>query len=128
MNTILFRTTRILLGVVVFAATITISPKATAQQQRGCFIGKDHLGYPATVYVSFEKYRNSSKITGKIYSSGTKRVYSFTADGYSGAGRLYERYEYEASALYISVKQLTKTDFVLQVESIGVFNFRRTRC
>jgi hypothetical protein len=128
MNTIVFHTARILLGVVVFSATIAISPNATAQQRSGCFIGKDHLGYPAKVYVKFEKYGNSSIITGKIYSSGTKREYSFNADGYSGAGRLYERYEYEASALYISVKQLTEANFILQVEPIGVFNFRRTSC
>ena len=128
LNVIVPRTMRILLAVVIIGAEIAAGPKATAQQQSGCFIGKDYLGYPAKVYVSVEHYGDWYEIAGQIYSSGANRVYKFKADAHSGAGRLYEGHEYEAGALYISVQELTENKFVLQVESYGVFYFRRTRC
>lgn len=128
MNALVSRTIRIWLVIVIFGAAIAAGSKAIAQQQNGCFIGKDHLGYPAKAYVSVEHYGDWYEIAGQIYSSGANRVYRFKADGHSGAGRLYGGHEYEAGALYISLQKLTDSDFVLQVESYGIFYFRRTRC
>lgn len=128
MNAIMLRSVRILAVVVIVGATFAVAPNATAQQQSGCFVGKDHLGYPSKVYVSVERYNNWYEVAGQIYSSGANRVYKFKADGHSGAGRLYEGHEYESGALYISVQKLTESNFVLQVESYGVFYFRRARC
>lgn len=128
MNALVSRTTRIWLVVIILGAAIAAGPKAIAQQQSGCFIGKDHLGYPAKVYISVERYEDWYEIAGQIYSSGANRVYRFKADGHSGAGRLYGGHEYEAGALYINVQELTESDFVLQVETYGIFYFRRARC
>lgn len=128
MNVIVHRAIRTWLVIVILGAAIAADPKAAAQQRSGCFVGKDHLGYPAKARVSVERYGDWYQITGQIYSSGANRVYRFNADGHSGAGRLYERHEYESGAIHISVQDLTETDFVLQVESYGVFHFRRTRC
>ena len=128
MNAIMLCAVRILLVVVILVLAFAVGPNATAQQQSGCFVGKDHFGHPAKVYISVERYGEWYEVAGNIYSSGANRVYKFKADGQSGAGRLYEGHEYESGALYISVQKLTETDFVLQVESYGVFYFRRARC
>ncbi len=114
-----------------FAVTIVsvaFAVGALAQQQSGCFAGRDHLGAPAKVYVSVERYGDWFEIAGQIYSSGANQIYNFKADGNSGAGRLFGGHEYEAGALYISVQNLTEAEFVLQVESYGVFRFRRSQC
>ncbi len=113
---------------VIMGVAIAICPFAMAYQQSGCYVGKDHHGYPAKAYVSVERYGDWFEIAGQIYSSGENRVYRFKADGHSGAGRLFQGHEYESGALYISVQSLTETNFVLQVESYGVFYFRRARC
>lgn len=127
MKPILHRFMRVLFAVVLGAVAAT-GQEALAQQQSGCFIGRDHLGHPAKAVVSVERIRDWFQITGQIYSSGENRVYKFSADGHSGAGRLYQRHEYESGALYIDVVNLTETEFVLEVESHGVFLFRRGRC
>ena len=104
------------------------SQEAAAGQWSACFIGKDTLGHPAKAFVSAERYGEYFEITGQIYSSGYGRVYKFSADGHSGAGRLYQRHEYESGAIYITVLNLTETDFVIEVESYGVLRYRRGRC
>lgn len=128
MKAMMLRANRFLVMVVILGAAWLIASNAIAQQQSGCFHGKDHLGYPAKVYVSVERYGDWYEVSGMIYSSGEDRVYRFKADGHSGAGRLFERHEYESGALYISVRELTEDAFALEVESYGVFYFRRTRC
>lgn len=127
LKSIVHRAICTLFVIVILGAAIAASPEAAAQQRSGCFAAKDHLGYPAKVFVKVERYRDWFEITGQIHSTGAGRIYRFKADGYSGKGRLYERHEYESGAVYIDV-QLTETDFVLQVESYGVFHFRRVRC
>jgi hypothetical protein len=127
-NTIAGPVARFLLVAVISITAFSAAPNANAQQQSGCYFGKDHLGYPAKVHVSVEHYGDWFEVAGMIYSSGADRVYKFKADGHSGAGRLYERHEYESGALYISVQDLTETAFALEVESYGVFHFRRGRC
>ena len=127
-TTMIRHTIPLLLVVVTLGSVVAASTKAGAQQQTGCFIGKDHFGYPAKVKIQVEHYGDWYEIAGQIYSSGANRIYNFKADGHSGAGRLFEGYEDEAGALYISVQALTETNFALEVESYGVFNFRRTRC
>ncbi|TDJ72389.1 MAG: hypothetical protein E2O38_04870 [Proteobacteria bacterium] len=121
---------RVIFAVFAIAVTIVALTAQTvfAQQQSGCFAGSDHLGSPAKVFVSVERYGDWFQISGQIYSSGANSIYNFTADGHSGAGRLYQRHEYESGALYVQVQNLTETDFVLGVESHGVFHFRRASC
>ena len=105
-----------------------LSGRVYAQQQSGCFSGKDSLGYPANVFVSVERYGDWFQITGQIYSSGENRLYKFSADGHSGAGRLYLNHEYEAGAVYIDILNLTEQEFVINIESYGTFRFVRTNC
>jgi len=104
----------------------SISHEAQAQQQSGCFAGPDQFGKPAKVFLAVERWGDWFQITGEIY--GANRVYRFGADGHSGAGRLYERHEYEAGAASINVTTLTASEFVLEVEGYGVFHFKRTGC
>lgn len=115
-------------AVAIVSVALAAGAPALAQQQSGCFAGRDHLGAPAKVYVSVERYGDWFEIAGQIYSSGANQIYKFKADGHSGAGRLFGGHEYEAGALYINVQNLTEAEFVLQVESYGVFHFRRSPC
>jgi hypothetical protein len=120
--------TIVILFAAFLSATVATSPKAAAQQQSGCFAGPDQFGKPAKVFLAVERWGDWFQITGQIYSSGANRLYRFGADGHSGAGRLYERHEYEAGAAYINVRTLTERDFVLEVEGYGTFHFRRASC
>jgi hypothetical protein len=113
---------------VLLGAAIATSHEGWAQQQSGCFERPDQFGQPAKVFLAVERWGDWFQITGQIYSSGANRLYRFGADGHSGAGRLYERHEYEAGAAYINVRTLTESDFVLEVEGYGVFHFKRTGC
>jgi len=117
---------RMLLALLV-AATLT-APLAASAQQRGCFVGVDQLGQPAGVILQVEHFGDWFEISGQIHSTGTGQTYRFKADGHSGAGRLYSRHEYEAGAVYIQVRELTETDFILEIEGYGVFRFRRQPC
>ena len=101
---------------------------ALAQQQSGCFAGQDYLGYPAKAFVNVERYGDWFQIYGQIYSSGTNTMYRFSVDGHSGAGRLYQRHEYESGAVYMDILNLTENEFVFELESYGRFLFERTQC
>lgn len=112
----------------VLIVALAAAPAAIAQQRSGCFVGRDHLGQPAQVFLQVERYGDWFEISGQLHSGGTGRVHAFKADGHSGAGRLYTRHEYEAGALYIQVLELTETDFIVRVEGTGVFHFHRRPC
>lgn len=120
--------TNVTLLAAFLSAAASISHEAQAQQQSGCFAGPNQFGKPAKVFLAVERWGDWFQINGQIYSSGANRLYRFGADGHSGAGRLYERHEYEAGAAYINVRTLTESDFVLEVEGYGVFHFKRTSC
>lgn len=102
--------------------------QAAAQQQSGCFSGRDHLGYPALVFVTAERYGDYFEIYGQVRSSGTGQVYRFKADGHSGAGRVFSRHEYESGATFIRILELNQSVFVLQVDGYGVFRYQRSQC
>ncbi len=114
----------------VFLLSIIVVPgdDAFAQQQSGCFAGRDYLGYPAKAFVNVERYGDWFQIHGQIYSSGTNTAYRFSVDGHSGAGRLYQRHEYESGAIYMDILNLTETEFLFELESYGKFLFKRTQC
>lgn len=115
------------------AASITLcallaAPIASAQQNSGCFSGHDHLGHPARVFLSVERYGDWFEIAGQIQSAGTGQTYRFKADGHSGAGRIFARHEYESGAAFIQIIDLNQSIFVLQVDGYGVFRYQRSRC
>jgi hypothetical protein len=116
---------RIGIAVIVFG-WLAIAP-AEAQRQHGCFVGRGHTGQPTYLRLVAERYRNSYEIYGTISSAaiGTMRI---KADGWSGAGRLFSRHEFEGGALQIRITNYTGTGLSLWVERYGTFGFRRTRC
>lgn len=105
-----------------------LSATAQGQPQSGCFIGKDSLGQPAKAFVNIERYGDWFQIHGQIYSSGENQIYRFNVDGHSGAGRLFQRHEYEAGAVYMDILTLSEKEFVFKVEGYGHFVFRRSPC
>ena len=100
---------------------------AAAQQWAACFAGQDYTGAPTQVAVFAERYNDWFEIGGQIRSASIGLL-RFKADGHSGAGRLFSGHEYESGALYIHVLDLNENVFVLEVESYGVFQFRRANC
>lgn len=100
---------------------------AQAQQQQGCFVGRDHTGGSAALWLSTERYGDYYGILGALRSVtvGTMRI---KADGWSGAGRMFRGHEYESGALYIQISDYTGSSLVLWVEGYGRFPFRKTRC
>lgn len=114
---------------IIFLCTLMASSgTALAQQQSGCFTGKDQHGYTVNAFVSMEKYGDWFQIFGQLYSAGENRLYKFSADGHSGAGRMYQNHEYESGAMYIDVLNLTEQEFVLNIDSYGTINLQRTNC
>ena len=55
-------------------------------------------------------------------------VFQLKADGWSGAGRMFRRYEGEADALYISITDYTGSSLMLHVEGFGSFPFQAVAC
>lgn len=106
---------------------LAVSP-LQAQQKSGCFMGRDSLGQPAKAWVHVERYGDWFEIYGQIYSSGENQTYRFKVDGHSGAGRLFQRHEFEGGAVYMDILNLSEQEFVFQVEGYGRFRFRRTPC
>lgn len=107
---------------------ITGGPEiAQGQQQQGCFLGQDHTGGSAALWLSTERYGDYYGLLGALRSAavGTMRI---KADGWSGSGRMFRRHEYESGALYIQISDYTGSSLVLWVEGYGRFPFRKTRC
>ena len=127
-KTIGTQTIRTLVTMAIFGAIMGVYLEAAGQKRSGCYLGKDHFGSSAKVFVTVERYGDWFEVAGQIRSTGAGRIYRFKADGHSGAGRLYTQHEFESGAVYINVLDLTETTFVLQVESYGVFHFQRARC
>jgi len=113
---------------VIMVIMLCVMGNAFAQQQSGCFAGRDHFGSPAKAMVNLERYGDWFQITGQIHSSGTNTLYQFSVDGHSGSGRLYQRHEYESDAVYMDIISLTEQVFVFEIEGYGRFVFRRVRC
>jgi hypothetical protein len=116
-----------LMSVAVLALAAIVPVPAAAQQWSACFAGQDYAGAPTQIAVFAERYNDWFEISGQIYSTSIGRM-RFKADGHSGAGRLFSGHEYESGALYIQVRDLNESVFVLEVEGYGVFRFRRANC
>jgi len=115
-------------GLVVIALTLTgFLDHAHSQQQQQCFVGNDATGGAAYLYLVSEKVGDYFEIFGTLKSSavGTMRL---KADGWSGAGRMYRKYEYESGALYIQISNYTGSSLVLSVDEYGEFPFHNTPC
>ena len=100
---------------------------AQGQQEQGCFVGRDHTGGSAMLWLAAERYGNYYEIFGTIRSAavGTLRL---KADGWSGAGRMFRGHEDESGALFIQISNYTGSSLHLSIEGYGSFPFQRTRC
>ncbi len=124
----LIKHTQIITLLVFLCVSISSIEPALAQQQSGCFTGKDLDGYTVNAFVSVEQYGDWFQIYGQIYSAAENILYKFSADGHSGAGRMYQNHEYEAGAMYIDISNLTEQGFELNIDSYGSVSLQRTEC
>ena len=123
----LVRRTLIALPLAVLLAAAGI-PDARAQQWQACYVGGDLAGGRAFAAVTAERYGDWFEVRGRIRSTARGRVYSFKADGHSGAGRMFARHEYESGAVYVRIRDLSESRFVMEVQGHGVQHLRRTKC
>lgn len=100
---------------------------SAAQQSQGCFSGTDAAGAPARMVLQVERYGEFFEVWGQV-SSQTIGVMQIKADGWSGAGRLFRRYEDESGSLYIQISDFNAQGLVLRVEGYGQFPFRAVPC
>ncbi len=100
---------------------------AQGQQEQGCFVGSDHTGGSAMLRLAAERYGEYYEIFGTVRSAAVGTM-QLKADGWSGAGRMFQGHEYEGGARYIQISDYTGSSLVLSVEGYGSYSFRRTRC
>ncbi len=100
---------------------------AAAQQSQGCFVGRDFQGAPAQMVLRAERYGDSFEVFGRI-SSANIGAMQIKADGWSGAGRMFRRHEYEGDAIYIRISDYSASGLVLHVDGFGSFPFRGVAC
>jgi hypothetical protein len=100
---------------------------ARAQQQQACYVGQDYQGGQAILRLVSERYGDSYEIYG-VFQSAAVGTMQLKADGWSGAGRMFQSHEYESGAIYIQISDYTGSSFVLAVEDYGRFPFQQTNC
>ncbi len=104
-----------------------LAAPSRAQEHVGCFVGRDATGGTAMLQLSAEKYGDFFEVYGVVRSAAIGQM-QLKADGWSGAGRMFYRHEYEGGAMYIQISDYTGSSLVLSVEGYGNFPFQRTRC
>ncbi|MBK6512382.1 MAG: hypothetical protein IPG06_24995 [Haliea sp.] len=117
---------RVLIIFIIVGLGLGALPVA-AQTQQGCFSGLDATGQPAWIALTAERYGDYFEIYGQIKTTANG-VFQLKADGWSGAGRMFRRYEGEADALYISITDYTGSSLMLHVEGFGSFPFQAVAC
>lgn len=115
------------IGLIILFVNVAHPHVSFAEQAYGCFVGQDATGGQAVLRLAAERYGDYYEVYGTIASAaiGQMRV---KADGWSGAGRMFYRHEYENGAMYIKIVNYTGTSFTLEVEGYGSFPFQRTNC
>jgi hypothetical protein len=112
--------------IIVVGLSLEALPLA-AQTQHGCFSGRDATGQPAFIALTAERYGDYFEIYGQITTTANG-VFQLKADGWSGAGRMFRRYEDEAGSLYISITDYNGSSLMLHVEGFGSFPFQAASC
>ena len=100
---------------------------ARAQQAQACYMGEDYQGGPAILRLVSERLGDSFEIYG-VFQSAAVGSMQLKADGWSGAGWMFRRHEYESGAIFIQISDYTGSSLVLGVEGYGRFPFRQTPC
>ena len=100
---------------------------AAAQQSQDCFVGRDLQGAPAQMVLQAERYGDFFEVFGRIASTNIGAM-QIKADGWSGAGRMFRRHEFEGDAMFIQISDYTAFGLVLHVDGFGSFPFRTVAC
>jgi len=107
--------------------TFLHSNNSSADQSAACFVGKDQHGDTARMELRAERVNNYFEISGRVMSPNIG-IMRLKAGGWSGAGRMFYKHEYDNSAIFIKITNYSDSGFTLEVNGMGYFPFYTTAC